>query len=221
MNQAQRESEAGGFYKFREGDNKFQILSEPTIQVSRYGYGICYEGAPYCQKETLEKDYQEAIAKAKAAGKSADEIKKIARPNLTKKWMCWAIERGAEVENPNIVILTLPYGVSKSLNEMKNSEEAGFTGWPMPYSINIKAKNAGKKEVEYELIASRKNTEVTEEELADLAKLSPISQILDRMKAKQQEKMGGAQGEGTNPNVPAGAGFDYPKDEINPDDIPF
>lgn len=213
--EAGREMGGGGtsdFYKFKEGDNKLHILTEPMIQVSRYGYGICYEGAPYCNKEAIQKEFDQKVAEAKAAGKSAEEIKKIKPANLTKKWMCWAIDRA----NQELVLVTLPYGVSKTLGEMKASEESGWEGWPMPFGINIKAKNAGKVTVEYEVIASRNNTAITEEELADLAKKTPVDQILDRMKVKAREKVEGAS------SAPAGEpGVDYPVEDINPDDIPF
>lgn len=208
VNEAGKDMGSGGdFYKFKEGDNKLHILTEPKIQVSRYGYGICYEGAPYCQKDAMDKEYADAVEKAKAEGK---DPKKVSRPNLTKKWMAWAIDRKAN----EIVLVTLPYGVSKTLMEMMKSEESGWQGWPMPFGINIKAKNAGKKEVEYEVIASRTNTAITEEELEALGKLTPVDQILDRMKEKQREK---TEGRAHDPSAP----LDYPEEEINPDDIPF
>ncbi len=195
------------FYKLQEGDNKLHILTEPQIEVSRFGFGICYEGAPYCQKETLDKDYEDAQAKAKAEGKDPS---KVARPRLGKKWWCWAIDR----KTNKFVILRLPYKVSKTLLEMMTSDEAGFKGWPMPYGINIKAKHAGTMDAEYEVIGSRQNTDITDEETEELAKQTPIETILDRMKAKQKAK---TEGTAVAPGTPT----DYPQEDINPDDIPF
>ena len=75
MEDAAKDMGSGGdFYKFREGDNKLRIMSEPIIKVFRFGYGICYEGAPYCQKETLDKELEEAKAKAKAEGKDVSKV---------------------------------------------------------------------------------------------------------------------------------------------------
>lgn len=205
-------NEMGGgsdFYKFKEGDNKIHILTEPKIQASRYGYGICYEGAPYCNPANLEKEYQAALEKARAAG---EDLKKVKHPAVSKKWMCWAIQRSTA----ELVLVTLPYGVSKTLMEMKADEESGWTAWPMPFGINIKAKGAGKKEVEYTVVASRQNTVITEEELADLAKKTPVDQILDRQKAKQKDKT-----EGTNTAGVDMGPIEYPEEDINPDDIPF
>ena len=210
-------SEMGGtsdFYKFREGDNKMRILTEPTIQVSRFGYGICYEGAPYCKADAMEAEYQKKIQEAKAAGKTEDEIKKIKRPMLTKKWMAWAIDRATG----KLILVTLPYGVAKTLGEFKASDEAGFSAWPMPYDVNIKAKNAGKVTVEYQFIASQKLYPVTEAELEDLAKKTSVEQILDKMKTKAREKV---EGVATTAQSDDSHDVDNVEDNINPEDIPF
>lgn len=212
VNQAGKDmgSNTSSFYKFKEGDNKLRIMSEPMIQVSRYGYGICYEGAPYCQKETLDKEYAAAVEKAKAAG---TDPKKVPRPNLSKKWMAWAIDRSTG----DLVLLTMSYTISKELMEAKGSDEAGFQGWPMPFDINIKAKGAGKKEVEYTLICSRQSVPVTDEEAKLMEKVTPVDQILGRMKEKQREK---TEGNGA-PKTDAMAPIEYPEEEANPNDIPF
>lgn len=203
----------GDWYKFKEGDNRMRILSEPIIKVSRFGFGICYEGAPYCQKATLDRELEEAKAKAKAEGKDASKAT-IKLPG--KKWCAWAVLRGKDSED-YFGIVELPYGVSKSLRELMDSDEAGFKGWPMPYDINIKAKGAGTLSVEYQLIPKRENTDVTEAELEELAKCTPVSQILDRMKDKQRQKV---EGGGTASAASSGP-IEYPTEDINPDDIPF
>lgn len=210
---AGREMGAGGdWYKFKEGDNKMRILSEPIIKVSRFGFGICYEGAVYCQKATLDRELEEAKAKAKAEGKDPSKAS-IKMPS--KKWCAWGIVRGKDGED-KVCIVELPYGVSKSLLELMNSDEAGFKGFPMPYDINIKAKGAGSMGVEYQLIPSRTNVDLTEAEVEGLSKLKPISQILDRMKDKQRQKVEGGGAPAADSDK-----IEYPSEDINPDDIPF
>lgn len=209
----------GDWYKFKEGDNKMRILSEPLIKVSRFGYGICYEGAPYCQKAQLDKDLEEAKQKAKAAGNK--DWAKVTIKMPSQKWCAWAVLRGNKdkAEEDTLGIVELTYGLSKELLEMMNSDEARFKGWPMPYDINIKAKGAGKLTVEYTLIADRQNKDVTEAEMEDYNKKTPVSQILDRMKVKQKEKT-----EGVGASAESSGGSDaieYPAEDINPDDIPF
>ena len=204
----------GGWFKFKEGDNKMRIMSEPIIKVSRFGYGICYEGAPYCQKATLDKELAEAKEKAKAEGKKDWDKTTIKMPS--KKWCAWAILRGKEGVEDSFGIVELPYGVSKTLRELMDSDEAGFKGFPMPYDINIKAKGAGSMGVEYTVIASRTSSDVTDAELEEFNKQTPVSQILDRSKDKQRQKIEGGAGSTAN-----SAPMEYPQEDINPDDIPF
>lgn len=214
MNKASKEMGAGGdWYKFKEGDNKMRILSEPLIKVTRFGYGICYEGAPYCQKATLDRELEEAQAKAKAEGK---DPKKVTIKMPAKKWSCWAIIRGKDGQDV-VSLVDLPYGISKTLLDLMTSDEAGFKSWPMPYDINIKAKGAGLMSVEYSLIASRQTIDVTDAEMEEFKKLTPIPQILDRMKVKQKEK---TEGGGSSSGDTSGP-IEYPTEDINPDDIPF
>lgn len=197
----------GGYYTMKEGDNKLRILTEPKKKVSRWGYGICYEGAPYCSKEQLEKEYQEKIQAALAEGKKADDVDRV---SLSIKFMCWAWD----IADNRVVLLEIPLGIANTMIENKKSEEAGWDGWPMPYGINIKAKGAGKKTVKYELINSRTNSEVPEEIMAELEKQTPVEQILEKQKAKQKEKVEGG-------GIPQEGVPDYPEEDINPEDIPF
>ncbi len=202
----------GGWVKFKEGDNRMRIMSEPLIKVSRFGYGICYEGAPYCQKATLDKELAEAKEKAVAEGKDPSKVT-IKMPS--KKWCAWAILRGKESADDTFGIVELPYSISKTLRELMDSDEAGFKGFPMPYDINIKAKGAGSMGVEYTVIASRTSSDVTDAEMEEFNKQTPVVQILDRIKDKQRQKMGGTSAQSTD------APIEYPTEDINPDDIPF
>ena len=216
MNSASKSMGGGDWFKFREGDNKMRIMSEPTIKVSRFGFGICYEGAPYCQKATLDKELAEAKAKAKAEGKDPSKVS-IKMPS--QKWSAWAILRGDKEkgQEDSFILVDLPYKISKALLELMTSDEAGFKGFPMPYDINIKAKGVGAMSVEYSLIPSRANTDVTDAEMEELGKLTPVVQILDKMKAKQKEKTEGTGSTGAQ----ASDAIEYPSEDINPDDIPF
>lgn len=202
------------FYKFEEGDNKLHILTEPKIEVSRYGYGVCYEGAPFCTDEALEKSYQEAMEKAKAGGLDPNDVQ---RPQLRKAWLCWAINR----KNGKLVILTLTWGIAKKLTEIKRSEEQGFETWPMPYGINVTATDNGKtfngkKVLDYAIISSRKDTPITEEETAQLAKKTPVETILEKKKEKSR-----AASSAVVTEAPAPKPFNAAEGEVNPDDIPF
>lgn len=220
MNTAQKSMGGGDWFKFREGDNKMRIMSEPTIKVSRFGFGICYEGAPYCQKATLDRELAEAKEKAKAAGNK--DWNKVTIKMPSQKWSAWAILRGDKEkgQEDSFILVDLPYKISKALLELMTSDEAGFKGFPMPYDINIKAKGVGAMSVEYSLIPSRTNTDVTDVEMEELGKLTPVVQILDKMKAKQKEKTEGG-GTSSSAGAQASDAIEYPTEDINPDDIPF
>ena len=200
------------FYKLVAGDNRLHILTEPKIEVSRWGFGTCYEGAPFCSEMLMDAEYEAAIAKAKTEGKDPSEVK---RPQLTKKWLCWAIDRKAQ----KLVILTLTWGIAKQLTALKRDEESGFETWPMPYGINIVATDNGKKfngkaVFDYNILPSRKNTAITEEELAKLAKMTPVDTIIEKKKDKTRAAMGAGTGSITEP-APTHA------EEEAADDIPF
>lgn len=224
------EKERGGtseFYKFKIGDNVMRIMTEPVKKESRFGYGICYPGAPYCDPAVMEQEWKEKqeqyeadVAKAKEAGRDPKLVKKPSRPNTNVKWTVWGLVRATG----ELAIVDLTNSVAEKLLNFMRSDEYSFKAFPMPYDINIKVTkkkvaNPGPKDIEYDVIASRKDTPVTEEELKELERKAPISQIMERMQAKQKERFesGGADADEHS----SGPGIEYPKDDINPDDIPF
>lgn len=194
-------NQGSDFFKFKNGENRLRIMSEPVKKVSRFGYGICFPGAPYCNDANLEKEYQQKIEEAESAGK---DPKKVSRPSLSKKWSCWAIDRvESEKQNkPVFVIIDLPSTIAKAIREMMDSEEYQFTDFPMPYDITVKAENAGTTAVNYTIMGARTNSEVTEQESEEFAKLTPIDQIIEKMQANQRERY--EKGELNNPGEPAG-----------------
>jgi hypothetical protein len=96
----------------------------------------------------------------------------------TKGW-AWCIIRGSE----ELKIVKFPYSIIKKVQELMVNDEYQFDGFPMPYDLTIKATGEG-LERRYEVTASRKNTEVTEDEKALLDKKTPIKDILQKMKEK-------------------------------------
>lgn len=211
-----QKSQGGGsdFFKFTLGDHAMRILTEPVKKVSRFGHGICYPGAAFCDPAVMDKEYEEKVAKAKEEGK---DPKKVNRPNLGVKWSVWAVIRATG----DLAIVDLTNSVAEKLLTFMASDEYKFSEFPMPYDVTIKVarkkgvKNPGPKDVEYDLLPARSNTPVTEAELADLGKKTPIGQIIERMQVKQKERDAGG-GEASE-----SGGIEYPTEDINPDDIPF
>lgn len=218
------------FYKFAVGDHVMRIMTEPVKKASRFGYGMCYPGAPYCDPAKIEGEYQEKIAAyelevnaAKMAKKPERDIKAIKKPsraNISVKWSVWALIR----KTGEMAIVDLPNGVAEKLLGFKRDADMGtaFDGFPMPYDVKIvvtrkKVANPTPKDIEYDIVASQKHSEATDEELALLERKTPVSQIFDRMNAKAQENFEGGVGETDEHS----GGVEYPHVDINPDDIPF
>lgn len=218
------------FYKFGIGDHVMRIMSEPVKKAQRFGYGVCYPGAPYCDPAVLEAELQkkmeaygnevEVARKGGATEKDLKRIKKPTRSNVSVKWSVWGLIR----KTGEFAIVDLPNGVAEALLNLKRDKDmgTGFAGFPMPYDVKIivtrkKVANPGPKDIEYSIVGSQTRKNVTEEEKLAFEKKAPISQILERMQAKAKEKFEG----GDDADAEHHGGVEYPKDDINPDDIPF
>lgn len=238
---ASRNQSTSDFYKFFIGEHVMRIMSEPVKKESRYGYGICYPGAKYCDPNLMEQEFQEKmeaygqdVERARQAGASQEALKKIKKPtrsNTSVKWSVWALVRvtkdskGRTEQVNELKIVDLPNGVAESLYNLKRDKDMGtdFSEFPMPYDVKIvvtqkKVKGTPTaKDIEYSLVAGQLRKEVTQVELDDLEKKTPVQQIIERMQEKKRtedEGGGDAEEEGSH-------GIEYPKDDINPDDIPF
>lgn len=113
----------------------------------------------------------------------------------------------------------LPLSTSYAINDLQDDEDFAFSEFPMPYDVKITydPDNSDPK-AKYRLVASPKSEPITEGEQAALdekmAKQTP-EQYVEKKKAREKEKASGGS------SVGAAKGIDYPKDDINPDDIPF
>lgn len=116
--------------------------------------------------------------------------------NVSIKGVCWVLQDG------KIKQAKLPYTAVKQIKALMEDEDYRFDEFPMPYAVNLKAKGAGTKEVEYSLVPAPKQTPVSAEILAELAKKPTPEEIIEKIKGENETK--------TN---------DYP--EVSPEDIPF
>lgn len=147
------------------------------------------------------------------------------------KFLTWIFD----LKEGKIKLAKLPYKIGKWIAELEQDEDYSFSGFPMPYNLKVKAKNAGSKEVEYTLIASPKREEITEEIRNELGKKNSIGDIVQKMKEHKKEehvkdgtwqanqdrkaKLAAELAE-ARVSAPAGA-VDYPTEDIDPEDIPF
>lgn len=98
--------------------------------------------------------------------------------NISIKGVCWVLQDGV------IKKAELPYTATKAIRGLQEKPETSFDEFPMPYAVNLTAKNAGSKEVEYFLIASRKDTPIPEEILKELATKPSPEEMVEKMKEK-------------------------------------
>jgi hypothetical protein len=161
---SQFERNTGGrlsYFKFKEGDNVIRIVAEPRIVTSRYNFGICYDGAPYCLKENLKEG-----------------------ETLSRKFKTYIINR----LTGNFEIADLPYTIAEGIMGLKKKTDYGFATFPMPYDITISARGAGTKEVSYQIVPARNNTSLTTAEQETLNGLDTISEVIEGMKLAASKK---------------------------------
>ncbi len=124
--------------------------------------------------------------------------------NVSIKGVCWILQDGKIKE------AKLPYTVVKAIRELMQDQDYAFESFPMPRLINIKAKNAGTKEVEYQVVPSPKETEVDGAILVELATKPTPEEIVEKIKGKVSPE-----------KTEAKKDIEYPEEDINPEDIPF
>jgi hypothetical protein len=78
--------------------------------------------------------------------------------------------------------------IARKLAELQMDTEYGFNDLPMPYDLNVKVKNAGKREAEYEVLPARSNTPVPQEALDALAKEPTIEKVLANIIAEKSKE---------------------------------
>jgi hypothetical protein len=167
---------AGGndFWKPSEGANKIRILCEPQLLARRFQYGICYQGAWYCQKENIPEGER-----------------------LTIRYLTWIIDRA----DGNFYLYEMPWKVIQQLAQIQK-DEAGqgfaFEEFPMPYDCSLHVQNAGKKEAVYTLTPDRKDTPLTQQEKDTLEDCTAPADIIEKMKDKARRR---ENGEETDPKA--------------------
>lgn len=98
--------------------------------------------------------------------------------NLSIKGVCFVLQDGV------IKLAQLPYTVVKAIKSLMEDPDYAFTEFPMPRMINIKAKGAGTKEVEYSVIPAPKESPVAPQTLTELAGKPTPEEMVEKMKGK-------------------------------------
>lgn len=152
------------FFRFEEGSNKVRILSVWSV-IAQHFMGkkskpaVCYGIDEGCPH------HGEDTSPAQV------------------KWLLWLLD----YKDSKIKLAQLPYTVIQAIGELQKTEEYGFEEVPMPYDIDIKAKNAGTKEVEYTVIPARQNSELDEKVLFEFESKKSPDDIVSAMKEKAKK----------------------------------
>lgn len=101
-------------------------------------------------------------------------------PNF--KWFTRVLDRA----DGKVKVWFMPHTIMKLVRDLQQSDDYGFDEVPMPYDITLNAKNAGTKEVEYSVVPARKNTPLTQEELALIDALKPLKEVQAAIRAKSE-----------------------------------
>lgn len=195
---AQKSSE---WFKFKEGENRIRILTEPVIFFEDFKLGICYTDCGF---------------------------------QGTMKGLAWIHDKADD----KVKLMKLNFKLLNTLGEWENDEDYAFNGYPMPYDVSIKAKNAGTKEVEYtylpkpktaisEEVTAKTKEEKTPEEIVEKMKENNITKhksdgTYDKLqeKVKEQKENYKEQAQAHNAKNEEEV-IEYPEEEIDPSDIPF
>ena len=120
--------------------------------------------------------------------------------NVSIKGVCWVLQDGKVKE------AKLPYTAVKLIRTYQNDSEWDLGDFPWEHQINLTAKGAKSKEVEYGLVLSPKKTPIPADAKAELKKKSTPEDVVERIKGRAK---------------PVSAGNSYPEEDIDTSLTPF
>jgi hypothetical protein len=189
----------GNYYKVAEGKNRVRILS-PLYPFASH----------FTSKTTppITCVGKEDCAECKKMVKDKDGNEKENTPGV--KFSCYVLDYKDNI----IKLAQFPLTIFLALRDLQNDPEWSFNELPMPYDITINAEGAGQPTVKYGVVASPKKEPISKEVEVKLSKLHTPDQINKAKVIKQKKLLGLVEAESEDK-------VEYPKEEINPDDIPF
>jgi len=129
--------------------------------------------------------------------------------NISIKGVCWVWQDGAVKQ------AKMPYVVVKAVRALRDDPDWDFK-FPFPHVLTLNAVGAGTKEVKYSLTPSPKQVAIPQEVLDELAKKPTPEQIVEKIKEGKV-----SQRNDVDTSEQPNDGYEYPTEEINPEDIPF
>jgi len=135
----------------------------------------------------------------------------------TFKFVAWIIDR----KDSKIKPYFMPMTVVNAIAALQESPKYKFEDMPMPYDINVNAKGAGSKEVIYNVLPDRTDTDLTTEETNAYAAKMTIGEFIQKLKERDAEQ-------GNAPQKPSSNVAETKVEESKPnpfieedDEIPF
>jgi hypothetical protein len=104
----------------------------------------------------------------------------------TFKFVAWVLDR----RDGKIKPYFMPVSVADMIGDLQMSEDYGFTDVPMPYDLNLRATNAGTKEVKYNLLPSPNRIPLTPAEEIEFNKAMPVDEYVEKLREKKAEESG-------------------------------
>ena len=186
------------WFKFKEGSNKLRLLTAGDVIAEHFKKGVCYGVMKGCPHHV------------------ADENGNLPQ-SASVKWMLYI----HDLSDDSLKLAKFPLKIMKALKELKADTDWGFADFPMPYSIDVKATNASTKEVEYAVIPNPNKVAVPEEIKEELEKQTAPSEIIQKMKDKQEknDELNGLKA--MTPDQQEVDTIEYPDDGDDPDKIAF
>ena len=142
------------FLKLKQGENKIRIVSEAGVF-----------GKHWVNKKTT-------ICIGKEDGCMGCEAGNESKP----AWLCWVISRS----DGKIKQMEIGYMIVKKINALAQTDEYKFSEIP-PFDLTIIKSGEG-LDTEYDVVASRKDTPLTDTEKAEIEGLTPIAEIIEKKK---------------------------------------
>ena len=96
----------------------------------------------------------------------------------TFKFVGWVLDR----RDKAVKLYFMPVTIFKAIEALQKNPEYTFTEVPMPYDINVNAKNAGTVDVEYTVMGARQNPPLTADEQKAFADKPAIVEVLAKLR---------------------------------------
>ena len=168
---------AGGanYFKFKEGKNRIRILVQGEMLATHFVGGKGYtcfgikEGCPHHGENAPRND--DGSPRKPAA-----------------KLVTYILDRTEEDQHPKQA--DIPYSVIKQINVFAAEKDYAFSEFPMPYDIVVNYTKQAAPNDMYKVVPMAARDPVAPEILEELEKVPPVSQTIERKKAKAQKAAG-------------------------------